>query len=39
MAKLNLAIKVRLTKLACETREQEATVRAGRRRLGDLIGR
>ncbi|KAK1664948.1 hypothetical protein QYE76_053107 [Lolium multiflorum] len=38
-AKLNAVIEARLAKLTHEGREHEASVRAGRRRLGDLIGR
>jgi hypothetical protein len=39
MAKLNATIEAHLAKLTRERREHEASVRAGRRRLGDLIGR
>jgi hypothetical protein len=39
MAKLNTAIEKRLAEMTCESTEHEASVRADRRRLGDLIGR
>jgi hypothetical protein len=39
IAKLNIAIEERLAELTHETRENEASVWAGRRRLGDLIDR
>nr|XP_051190171.1 uncharacterized protein LOC127303484 [Lolium perenne] len=39
MTKLNTAIKKRLDEMTRESTEHEASARAGRRRLGDLIGR
>jgi hypothetical protein len=39
MANLNVVIEERLAELTRETREHEVSVRAGRRRLGDLIDR